>query len=114
MALFLSAGFVGFSFRCVVGKDNSRAPAIEDFEGFENRTKHFNYLTMILVGLPLAIMSQRLNRPKLAPGIPMVGAVIFSMSRRIAKGSVMSRVSVSFVFSPSAETTQDELLDLVD
>ena len=49
MALFLLAGLIELFLRCVAVKDESRFPAIEDFEGFEYRTKHSSYLTIVLV-----------------------------------------------------------------
>ena len=73
MALFVSAGLIVFSLRYVAGETESKFPAIEDFDFFENRTKLSGYLTVILVGLLFLTVSQRPKRQKLAPGIPIVG-----------------------------------------
>ncbi len=73
MALFISAGLIVLSLRYVAGENESKFPAIEDFETFENRTKLSGYLTVILVGLLFVTVSQRPKRQKLVPGILIVG-----------------------------------------
>ena len=73
MALFVSAGLIVFSLRYVAGENESRFPAIEDFEPFDNRTKLSGYVTVILVGLLFVTVSQRPKKQKLAPGILIVG-----------------------------------------
>lgn len=57
MALFVSAGLVVFSFRCVAGKNQSKSAGMENFEVSANRTRLSSYLTVILIGLLLVTVS---------------------------------------------------------
>lgn len=79
MALFLStilvAAFLGLATveALLTSPSPSRLSVLDSLGFLELRTKVPGYLTIIVLGLLLATVSNRPKKQKLAPGIPVVG-----------------------------------------